>query len=100
MTELICKQVRFHSEGDEISFFEWLKKIQAIKEIKGAGDEIRLHILNPDVDDGSLRELISIFTRYNIDLSQLSQFKNKSNEKWFYQYKRAYWWKGVFGKNK
>lgn len=95
--ELVCKQVHFYSEGDEITFFEWLKKISAIENIKGVGDEIRLSIPSFDVDDESLRELIALFTRYKVELGQLSQFRNKSNECWFYQNKKAFWRKGVFG---
>lgn len=95
--ELICKQARFRSEIDEISFFEWLKKIEAVQDIKGVGDEIWLSVSSSAVDDESLRELIAIFSRYKIELSQLSQFKNKSNEDWFYLNKKAFWRKGIFG---
>ena len=90
MPTLICKQVTFYSQNDETSFFEWLKRIVAINEIEGVGNEIRLHIENASIDDESLRDLIAIFYRYGIELTQLSQFKNKDNEEWFYENKFSY----------
>ena len=97
MLYLICKQVSFYSEGDEISFFKWLKEIEAIKDIKGIGDEIQLAIKNSNIDENSLRELIAIFYRYKIEMSQLKQFLNEGNEYWFKANDCAYWKKGVFG---
>ena len=97
MRKLICKKVYFYSEGDELIFFEWLKRIPAITNINGVGDEIQLSIdSNTTIDDQSLRELLAIFYRYKIDMMQLSQFRDKANEGWFYDNKSAYWHRGVF----
>ena len=97
MPELVCKKVRFYAPHDEEAFFEWLDKIEAIKQVWGLGDEIHLTIKNEFIDDESLRDFIAIFTRCEIELSQLSQFRNKANEDWFYSNKQAFWRKGVFG---
>ncbi len=96
MPTLICKEVSFYSEGDEVSFFEWLKKIEDIKDIKGVGNEIQLLIQNEIIKDASLRELIAVFIRYEIDLNQLKQFLNKDNKEWFYDNDLAFWRKDTF----
>ncbi len=96
MPKLICKEVLFYSEGDETTFFEWLKKIDAIKDIKGVGNEIQLKIESEVIEDYSLRELIAIFARYSIDLNQLKQFLNKDNKEWFYDNDLAFWRKETF----
>ena len=97
MLTLICKQVEFLSVNDETSFFEWLKRIEPIKEVNGVGDEIRLQLESDSIDDESLRELAAIFFRYGVDLTQLSKFKRNDNAEWFYGNKLAFWSKGVFG---
>lgn len=96
MPNLICKEVSFYSEGDETAFFEWLKNIDAIKDIKGVGNEIQLEIDNEVIEDESLRELIAIFTRYTIELNQLKQFLSKDNKEWFYDNDLSYWRKETF----
>ncbi len=35
MPKLICKQVMFYSENDELMFFEWISRIKGIKRWTG-----------------------------------------------------------------
>jgi hypothetical protein len=44
----------------------------------------------------ALRDLIALFSRYQIPMRQLAQFKNFSNEKWFAA-ADSYWYVAVFG---
>lgn len=55
-----------------------------------------LHVKSTKISDICLRELLSLFYRYNIEMSQLSVFLNEKNKKWFFENKRAYWHKKVF----
>jgi hypothetical protein len=45
-----------------------------------------------------LRELLALFYRYKIEMSQFSVFLSEKNKKWFYDNKQAYWYKKVFKK--
>ena len=100
MPKLACEKVTFYSEGDELSFFKWIDSINCIKEFKGIGDTIYLTVNTKKPSDVCLRELLSLFHRYKIEMSQLAVFLNDKNKEWFYDRKQAYWHKKVFKKTK
>lgn len=79
---LICKKVIFYSTIDEDLFFEWIKRISVIVDVKGVLDEIHLYIMDLNLDRAALREIIALFKRYKIDRKQLQIFLNDANEDW------------------
>jgi hypothetical protein len=95
---LICKGVRFYASKDEDAFFDWIKKIDCIEKTSAAGRELYLHICADDIHDYDLRDLIGLFYRYKIDMKQLKRFLTQDNKKWFFDNKKAFWHKKVFGK--
>ncbi len=97
---LTCKGVKYCSLLDETAFFEWIEKINCIASYEGALDELYLDLVDRDLKDTELKELIALFYRYKIDMKQLAQFKTEHNKDWFYDNKRAFWNKKVFGENK
>lgn len=94
---LICRAVSFYCRKDEDAFFEWIKKIDCIDEISGAGRELYLHICADEIHDYNLDDLIGLFNRYKVDMKQLARFLTDDNKKWFHDNKRAFWHKKVFG---
>lgn len=98
--KLICKSVRFYSRIDEDAFFEWISKVECIDDFYGAGEELYLLIAAEELHDHDLRELLALFYRYKIDMKQLQRFLCPDNKKWFYDNKKAYWHKKVFGTKK
>jgi hypothetical protein len=74
MPLLVCKRVIFYSPNDEAVFFEWMGRIKCVVGISGDGDEIRLKIKRRKISNSNLRDLIALFRRYCIDLTQLKQF--------------------------
>lgn len=94
---LVCKKVIFYSQTDEDAFFEWIGKIDCIENFYGEGDRLYLELATDDLHDYSLRDLLALFYRYNIDMKQLKRFLNKENRSWFFDNKKAYWHKQVFG---
>ena len=94
---LVCKAVRFYCNKDEDAFFEWIKKIDCIDETSGAGRELYLHIASNIINDQGLDDLIGLFFRYKIDMKQLQSFLTDANKHWFYDNKKAFWYKKVFG---
>ncbi len=97
---LICKSVKFYCRKDEDAFFEWIQKIDCIEKISGVGRELYLHIAADDIHDYSLYDLIGLFCRYKIDMHQLARFLTDDNKKWFYDNKKAFWHRKVFGLKK
>lgn len=80
---IICSPLRFYTPLDEDNFFEWLKKISCIKEVKGMGRELHLHIRSLNISNEDLLNLMAIFDRYKFDQKQLKIFMNKNNASFF-----------------
>ncbi len=95
--KLILESVHYYSNVDEEMFFSWLNKIVAISKIYGVGTALYLDADSSKLDEENLRELIAIFFRYQIDMTQLVQLMNDDNKSWFYNNKEAYWHNRVFG---
>ena len=96
---LIGNSISYYSRKDEDAFFEWIKKIDCIEDVGGAGTELYLYIVNIDLHDYDLRELLALFYRYKIEMKQLQIFLNKNNKHWFHDNKKVYWHRRVFGKD-
>jgi|SRR5579862_2785857 len=94
---LICKSVRFCARKDEDAFFNWIQTIDCIENTSAQGNELYLHIANHSLHDNDLRDLLALFYRYKINMKQLQVFLNEDNKPWFYENKKAYWHKKVFG---
>lgn len=95
--KLICKSVTYHSMIDEEMFFTWLYKISSIIKSDGVGDEFCIYFKNCLIPDKDLREIISLFYRYKVDMKQLQVFLNTKNKKWFFDSPKGYWHRRVFG---
>ncbi len=92
---LNCLRTRFYSRGDEAAFFEWIGRISCIARFEGAGDVLLLHVPRKRISDGSLRELIALFYRYDIDMQQLAPFEHPANRSWF-KNPGAFWFRRVW----
>jgi len=90
---LVCENVRYYSQSDETAFFNWLNSIECVSEIQGYGSSLELTVHFTTIPEEDLRELIAIFSRYQVDLKQLRVFETSENASWFTQNNRAYWHK-------
>lgn len=95
MATLLWNHPAFLSIGDEELSFEWMRRIKAIRSWHGIVHTIHIHVRKP-VSNADLRELIAFFWKYNIEMTQLTQFQTARNAKWFCSPK-SYWFKRVFG---
>ncbi|BDT91495.1 hypothetical protein IFM12275_14710 [Nocardia sputorum] len=87
--------LRYGSPFDEAAFFEWLDKIPAVRSYEG---ELRTLYIKVDAtaDDESVYELVSLFHRYHVDMSQLRVFDTERIGEWFRK-PESYWHEFVFG---
>lgn len=97
---LVCHKVIFYSQKDEDAFFEWIQNIKCIENFLGVGNKLYLYIKSKRLGEHDLRDLLALFRRYKVKMKQLAIFLNNSNKQWFYENKKAYWHKTVFGANK
>lgn len=94
--ELEATGVRFFSKGDEEAFFDWLGKLSFVEKYEGQGRTLFITVKSNAIDEDGLRELLSLFRRYGIDLKQLAVFDRDEFADWFRD-DRAYWHKDIFG---
>ena len=91
MVHLDCSDVWFGSQLDEKHLFEWAMEIPGA--VRWEQDTL---IVKSRLSQTSLRDLLSLFSRYEIPMQQLAQFENASNTKWF-RAPHMYWHGRVFG---
>jgi len=94
--ELHAESVFYYSRKDEDAFFEWLAKIKCVTKIGGRANILSMTIQLVLVDQDALRELLAIFHRYGISMSQLVALERPEWAAWFRE-PFAYWHAGVFG---
>lgn len=95
---LICKNLKFFSKQDEAIFFEWIFRLDNIKKVSGKGCDVYLHVNTDDFTDWQLKELIALFSRYNVDMKQLRQLLTQENESWFCATTaQGFWHEHIFG---
>jgi len=69
----------YWSEGDEQAHFEWLGRINAIRNVWGEGLRVYLDVDRSVLRVDDLRELEAIYRRYDGDLAQLKELKEALN---------------------
>jgi hypothetical protein len=93
--QLVTKGSVYGSKLDEDMMFCWLDKIPSVVRYKGRGVELVIDLKEGEIEEKSLRELIGLFFRYELDLSQLQQLESTENGHWF-RNPGAYWYSKVF----
>jgi hypothetical protein len=67
---LIIRGPRFYSQTDEDHFFAWLQSISEVEKVTGVVRDLELIVRRP-MDEESLRNLIALMRRYDLDRSPL-----------------------------
>jgi hypothetical protein len=93
---LTAKRIRYYSENDESAFFEWLDKIGCVTRYEGQLDVLYIYVDGGKMDEYALRELLSLFRRYGVDMKQLVAFDSDEYAAWFRD-PQKYWHRAVFG---
>lgn len=91
MVFLDCSGIMFGSQLDEKHLFEWAVEIPGVLR----WEQDTLVVRSKRISQPSLRDLLALFHRYGIPMTQLAQFQNDENEKWFTA-PHMYWHKKVF----
>lgn len=103
---VISEPEQWFSQLDEGMFYRALYAITSIKSLekvpKAAPDAadhnwIVLQLNAAQMDDTSLKNMVGLLQRYEIDASALATQCSAMNERWF-KSKDASWYKAVFGR--
>lgn len=92
---LSAKRVWYYSKNDEAAFFEWLDKIACVQKYEGELDVLSIYVDSSQVDEEALREFLSLFRRYGVDMKQLKIFDRDEFASWF-RNPRSFWHKEIF----
>ena len=92
MIYLDCSGVHFGSQLDERHMFEWAIQIPGV--LRWEQDSL---VVRTNLAQASLKDLLALFSRYQIPTAQLAQFRTTQTENWFAAPK-MYWHARVFGK--
>lgn len=92
MVRLVCSDVTFGSQLDERYLFEWAMQIPGI--LRWEQDTLVVKSLN--LSQASPRDLVALFSPYQIPMKQLAQFRNARNEAWFSS-PQMYWYTRILG---
>ena len=92
MVRLDCSGVSFGSQLDEKHLFHWAAEIPGV--LRWEQDTL---VIRSRLSEASLRDLLALFSRYEIPMRQLAQFENDANRLWFTA-PHMYWHGRVFGK--
>ena len=88
----ILRQPRmFGSKLDKDAYFRWIQEIRGVISIEGLPSSdsttggaagLRVGINMDQFDDWSLRELLALYYRYDLDFEELTIFVNENNRQW------------------
>ena len=88
------KTPEFGSQGDERALFEWVTRLNCVREVGGAGWDTEIRLRRSRLSNDDFRELLALFHRYGIDKRVLRPFVRKEM-KWVWN-PTAYWYRGLF----
>ena len=93
MIYLDCSSVLFGSQLDEKNLFQWAIEIPGVIRWEQGNLVVRTNL-----SQASIRDLLTLFSRYQIPMAQLAQLRTFRNESWFAA-PQMYWHARVFGKS-
>lgn len=96
MSDFVVRCPKFYSELDEDIFFLGISKIDLITNVVGRGGDLKFSVDREKMTDQSIRDLLGLFFRYNMEMRPLSELRTISNSHWFYENKNSYWHARVF----
>lgn len=96
MLKLEIESLMFYSQLDEDAFFSRLSRTPGVVSVEGFLRKINIHVDPSVVDEYSVRELISLFQRYGIDMHQLRKLETEEFTAWM-RNRSAYWYKSMYG---
>lgn len=79
---LLISGPRFYSQADEDHFFAWLQSIPEIEKVTGVVRDLELTVRRP-MDKESLRDLIALMRRYNLDRGPLRPLCAEQTDEYF-----------------
>jgi hypothetical protein len=79
---LLIDGPRFYSQTDEDHFFAWLQSIPEIEKVTGVVRDLELIVRRP-MDKESLRDLIALMRRYNLDRAPLKPLCDEQTDEYF-----------------
>lgn len=87
----ILREPWFGSKLDECAFFGWLQAVPGVISVIGVQTGLRVTVDLSLFNDLSLKEMLSLYYRYELDFGELKIFINYKNSLWVCR-PTMYWW--------
>lgn len=91
--KLECRSVTFYSEEDELCFFKWIESTKCIERFEGIDISIFITLKRDKISPRNLDDLLALFYRYKVNLSQLLPFVKQYDRCWIIRKRRRYWYR-------
>ncbi len=95
MLKIEIHSLRFYSRLDEDAFFSRLNQIPGVVSVEGFLRTINVSVDPSAVDENGMREPISLFQGYGIDMRQLRELQTTEFRTWM-RNRSAYWFKSMY----
>lgn len=86
---------KYYCPRDEDHFFEWLKQIEGVIDVRGHATYLTVYLSVEHLSDSALRDVIGLFYRYNVPMAVLQSQLTSQNKHWF-KNPDAFWYDHVF----
>lgn len=91
---LVAASVSYRTSNDERAFLDWLYRIEGVDRVQSAGGDVRVHVRR-DIDEPALRDLVALFFRYGVDLTQIPKVFSVDAHAWLLD-RSGYWFGAMF----
>ena len=99
--KLVCDDATFNDDAESDEWFEkTVTRISSVDELDDFGKKLHVYVKSTVIPDEDLKELLALFFKCNIDMSQLKVFLNDENKQWFFDDRQSFWHDYVFGSSK
>ncbi|MBM9913635.1 MULTISPECIES: hypothetical protein [Stenotrophomonas] len=95
MLKIEIDSLRFYSRLDEDAFSSSLSETSGVVSVEGFLRKINVSVDPSAVDEDRMREPISLFQRYGIDMRQLRELEMTEFRTWM-RNRSAYWFKSMY----
>ncbi len=94
---LRAPSVVFYSQADEAALFHALESIPSVARWWYESDTLCLRIRSDGASCPGVHDLVGVFFRYRIDMTQLAQLRCPRNERSFQKLRKTFFWRYIDG---
>ncbi len=80
--KLVCDNAHFKTDIDKEIFIRFINRISSVEELDDFGKKLHVYVKSTVIPNDDLKDLLTLFYKYKINMKQLNVFINKKNKAW------------------